>query len=140
MHFRGEKYKNLLGSTFSILIYSLLFLFSVQGFSQGEKDTDIEFKKLCEKSAEFHRKTDGEMEGYRVKIHFGNDKLKAREVKQKFAVRFPEYPAYEEYRQPDFVIVIGDFRTRVLAYAAYKKVMQDFPNSFIIKCRIKSSK
>lgn len=95
------------------------------------------YKVITEKKAEYHRKSDGEYDGFRVKIHFGVDKTKAREVKSKFMSKFPEYAAYEAYQQPNFVIVVGDFPTRVEAFEAYKKIQVEFPNAFIVKEKIK---
>jgi len=56
--------------------------------------------------------------GYRIKIHFGADKARAREVKARFIEHFPDIPAYEKYDQPNFNIRVGDFRTKLEAYKA----------------------
>ena len=95
---------------------------------------------LSDKCSEYHRKTDGETDGYRIKIHFGIDKSAAREVKQKFSSKFNDILTYEEYRQPNFVIVVGDFKTRLDAFQAFKKIQPEFPNAFIIKAKVKPSR
>jgi hypothetical protein len=101
---------------------------------------EAKLKTLSDKCVEYHRKTDGESDGYRIKIHFGIDKTAARDVKQKFSSKYNNIPAYEEYRQPNFVIVVGDFKTRVDAYEKFKEIQGDFPNAFIIKSKIKPIK
>jgi len=108
--------------------------------AQSSADVDAKLKALSDKNAEFHRKTDGEYEGYRIKIHFGVDKTVAREVKQKFSAKYPEILAYEDYKQPNFVIVVGDFKTRVEAFEALKKIQPEFQNAFIVKSKIKPNK
>jgi hypothetical protein len=121
----------------------LFIIFMVGAFflqAQNSADNDPRLKTLSDKAAEYHRKTDGEGDGYRIKIHFGSDKSAAHEVKQKFSTEYSNIPAYEEYRQPNFVIVVGDFKTRVDAYEAFKKIQSDFPNAFIIKSKIKPIK
>lgn len=74
--------------------------------------------------------------GYRIKIHFGADKMKAKEVKAKFIARFPGVPAYEKYDQPNFNIRVGDFRTKLEAYKFLKEIQSEFPSSFIVQDEI----
>src|SRR6185312_2297823 len=118
----------------------LCIIFTIGAFflqAQTPANNEAKLKILSDKSAEYHRKTDGESDGYRIKIHFALDKTEANEVKQKFTSAYSNIPAYMEYRQPNWVIVVGDFKTRVDAYAVYKKIQIDFPNAFIIKNKIK---
>ena len=120
----------------------ILFLFCLNfiGYSQSSPDADIKLKALSDKNAEYHRKTDGEIDGYRIKIHFGIDKTVARDVKQKFSTRYPDILAYEDYKQPNFVIVVGNFKTRLEAFETLKKIQPEFPNAFIVKSKVKPSK
>jgi hypothetical protein len=118
--------------------YLLIFFIAIGFFVQAQNlDNEAKLKTLSDKCAEYHRKTDGESDGYRIKIHFGVDKTAAHEVKQKFAAAYNNIIPYEEYRQPNFVVVVGDFKTRVDAYAVFKKIQTDFPNAYIIKSKIK---
>jgi len=121
----------------------LSIIFMIGAFflrAQTPADNEAKLKILNDKCIEYHRKTDGETDGYRIKIHFGIDKTIAHEVKQKFTSEYSNVAAYEEYRQPNFVIVVGDFKNRVDAYKAFKKIQIDFPNAFIIKSKIKPIK
>lgn len=123
---------------------NLLILFTVcLGFSlysQSSTDAESKLKALSDKNSEYHRKTEGEIDGYRIKIHFGIDKTAANEVKQKFSTRFADIPTYLEYKQPNWVIVAGNFKTRLDAFETFKRIQLDFPNIFIIKSKIKPSK
>lgn len=92
---------------------------------------DYKIKELLAKHAEVNSKSN--LKGYRVKIHFGSDKTKAREVKSKFITRFPDVPAYEKYDQPNFNIRVGDFRTKLDAYRFLKEVQAEFPSAFIVQ-------
>ncbi|HWY34777.1 MAG TPA: SPOR domain-containing protein [Nitrosopumilaceae archaeon] len=122
-------------------LFFLVFTFFVGGiFAQTTSDTDGKLKLLMEKNAEYHRKTDGKYDGYRIKIHFGIDKTKAHEIKGKFLSKYPEASAYDEYQQPNFVVVVGDFKTRPEAFELFKKIQGDFPNAFIIKDKIRPVK
>jgi hypothetical protein len=55
----------------------------------------------------------------------------------KFATSFSDYITYEDYQQPNWVVLVGDFKTKLQAYEALKKIQGEFPNSFIVKGRIK---
>lgn len=123
-----------------LFLVFFLMVFSLAAPAQSSSDADSKLKELMDKNAEYHRKTDGEYDGYRIKIHFGVDKTEAREVKQKFLARYSDIPAYEEYKQPNFVIVVGNFKTRLEAFETFKRIQPDFPNAFIIKSKIKPSK
>ena len=73
------------------------------------------------------------IKGYRVKIHFGADKAKAKEIKAQFIAKYPDVPAYEKYDQPNFNIRVGDFRTKLEAYKFLKQVQADFPAAFLVQ-------
>ncbi len=95
---------------------------------------------LSEKAAEYHHKTNGERDGYRIKIHFGIDKTAANDVKQKFSSKYNDINSYLEYQQPNWVVVVGDFKTRIDAYEIFKKIQSDFPNAFIVKSKIRPTR
>ncbi|MBL7919049.1 MAG: SPOR domain-containing protein [Bacteroidia bacterium] len=120
------------------MIFPFLFV-SGSVFSQNNQaQTQLKVKQLVEKKAEYNRLTNGEMDGYRIKIHFGADRDAARSIKSKFSAKFPEYETHEDYQQPNFVVLIGDFKTKLEAFESLKKIQPDFPNSFIVKGRIKA--
>lgn len=121
-----------------VICFMLLFPQFIAGQDQNRTITEVE--QLVEKKAEYHRLTDGEQDGYRIKIHFGVDRDKAKAIRTKFATSFEKYITYEEYQQPNFVVLVGDFKTKLEAYEALKKIQGEFPNSFIVKGRIKVKK
>lgn len=96
---------------------------------QDNKITD-----LLSKHIEINSKTS--IKGYRIKIHFGSDRTKAREVKMKFLSKFPDVPAYEKYDVPNFNIRVGDFRTKLEAYKFLKEVQVEFPSAFLVQDEI----
>lgn len=107
-------------------------------FSQSPVNNELNLKKLQDKKIDYHKATDGEYDGYRIKIHFGADRAKAMEVKSRFMSKYSDYNAYDRYQQPNFVIIVGDFKSKPEAYGFLKKIQSDFPNAFIIKDKIQS--
>ncbi|MCW3071906.1 MAG: hypothetical protein JWO44_1796 [Bacteroidetes bacterium] len=103
---------------------------SVADTGKIELVQDYKIKDLVAKHVEVNAKSN--LKGYRIKIHFGSDKTKAREIKAKFIAKFPDVPAYEKYDQPNFNIRVGDFRTKLEAYRFLKEVQPEFPSAFIV--------
>ncbi|WP_317898976.1 hypothetical protein [Aurantibacillus circumpalustris] len=102
-----------------------------------QSQTQLKVQELVEKKAEYHRLTGGEQEGYRIKIHFGIDRDAAEAVREKFLLKFPDYPTDKEYQQPNFVILVGSYKSKLEAFESLRKIQGEFPNSFIVKGRIK---
>jgi hypothetical protein len=122
------------------LLFSFI-LFCVYSFVSTAQTADntAKLKALQDKKADYHKRTEGESDGFRIKIYFGSDRVKAMEVKSKFLGKFNDYGAYDEYQQPNFVILVGDFKTKPEAYGFLKEIQADFPNAFIVKDKIKLS-
>ena len=99
---------------------------------------DEKVKDLLSKHTDINAKAP--IKGYRVKIHFGSDKNKAKEVKSQFIAKFPDVPAYEKYDQPNFNIRVGNFRTKLEAYKFLKEVQAEFPAAFLVQDEIEMPK
>jgi hypothetical protein len=122
----------------NLLIVFMLLICSKSALAQdNQTQTQLKVKTLIEKKAEYHRLTGGEQDGYRIKIHFGVDRDKAHAVKSKFSAKFNEYNTYEEYQQPNFVILVGDYKTKLEAFQSLKKIQIEFPNAFIVKDKVR---
>ncbi len=121
---------------FSVLaIFMVLFQFV--NAQNSPADTQAKVEQLLEKKAEYHKLTNGEIDGYRIKIHFGVDRDVAINVRSKFSSKFSDISTYEEYQQPNFVVLVGDYRTKLEAFEALKKIQLEFTNAFIVKGKIK---
>jgi hypothetical protein len=126
------------------MYFIILFLCALGVYAQEnpylnpvQTSTQLKVNELVEKKAEYHRLTGGEQDGYRIKIHFGVDRDAAEVVRTKFTTRFPEYPTDKEYQQPNFVILVGYYKTKLEAYESLKKIQTEFSNAFIVKGKIK---
>jgi hypothetical protein len=119
------------------LLSFFLFFGCAFFYAQTPDQNELKLKQLKEKKIDFNKRTDGEYDGFRIKIHFGVDKEKARSVKASFLKKYGDMPAYEKYQQPNFTIKVGDFRTKMEAFEFFKKIKGDFPNAFIIRDRIR---
>ncbi|MES2760930.1 MAG: SPOR domain-containing protein [Bacteroidota bacterium] len=126
---------------FSIFIFgNLSLLFSQGNTGDNAIQTTLKVKALQEKKADYHKRTNGETDGYRVKIHFSADRSKAEEVKAKFSNKFADITPYIDYQQPNFVITVGDYKTKLEAYEALKKIKEEYPYGFIVKSKVRPLK
>jgi hypothetical protein len=100
----------------------------------------MKVRALQEKKAEYHRKTNGETDGYRVKIHFSADRAVAEGVKAKFDNKHADMPTYIDYQLPNFVIVVGDYKSKLEAYEGLKKIKEEYPYAFIVKSKVRPTK
>ena len=118
---------------------SLFIVFTMLlGHISAQNSNQIKVDQLIEKKAEYHKLTNGEIDGYRIKIHFGVDKEAAQNVRTKFSAKFSEVGTNVEYQQPNFVVLVGDYKTKLEAFEALKKIQIEFSNAFIVKGKIRA--
>jgi len=80
------------------------------------------------------------IEGYRIQIFFdsgNNSKSNADAAKSKFSTQYPDVPIYLSFKEPNFKVRVGDFRTRNEARGFLKQISIEYPNAFVIKDEIK---
>ena len=78
--------------------------------------------------------------GYRIQLYFGSERTKAAEIKTDFSNNFSNTPAYLIYQQPNFKIRVGDFKTRMEAFAFLESIKEFYTTSFIVPDEIKLPK
>ena len=132
----------MLRNTLIVLLFTTNILLNAQTPATDTGKVEIvqseKIKELANKHIEINAKA--VIKGYRIKIHFGADKNKAKEIKALFIAKYPDIPAYEKYDQPNFNIRVGDFRTKLEAYKFLKEVQIDFPASFLVQDEIEFPK
>lgn len=118
-----------------ITVLGCLFLQQLKA-QDVQTQTQDKLKEALQKKAEYHKATNGEQDGYRIKIHFGIDREAAETVRAKFQKSFPDCLTYKEYQQPNFVVLVGDYRSKVEAFRFLTVIKPEFPNAYIIKDKI----
>ena len=84
-----------------------------------------------------------EIPGYRIHIFSQSGQTareKALETRGNFLRNFPEIESYLKFQSPNYLIVVGDFRTRNEALRERKKIEKIFPIAFIINDMINITK
>lgn len=80
-------------------------------------------------------KKNGTLSGYRLQIYFGSGEkahAQATKIKTDFLSSNPGVKAYLLFKSPDFIVRVGDFRTKSEALKLGKSLTFQYPNAFIV--------
>jgi len=80
-------------------------------------------------------KKNGTIGGFRLQIYFGSgDKAhtEAIKVKTEFLSSNPNVKTYLLFKSPDFIVRVGNFRTKSEALKMKKALLTQYPNAFIV--------
>ena len=78
--------------------------------------------------------------GYRLQIYSGSNRNAAYAAQAKFNREFPEMRTYISYREPNFKVKAGDFRSRLEAEKMKAQLQSTFSAMFIVSERINPPK
>lgn len=121
--------------------YFLIIFFLFAGFiTQAQQNnlvinSNIYLDSLVEKNSK-KNKFSKTIQGYRIQIFSGSERILANEIKTKFTNKFNNYPVYLIYQQPYFKVRAGDFRNKIEAMDLYKKLLDEFGEAIIIQDKI----
>ena len=76
---------------------------------------------------------DNKRPGYRIKIYSGRSSEEAKVAKEKFSWRDKETMVYTSWSPPNFVVKVGDFRSKLKALEMHNKIKGRFRNAYIIE-------
>lgn len=74
--------------------------------------------------------------GYRVQVFYGSDRREVFSQQSRFKSLYPRYNTYISYKEPNYYIRVGDFRTRLEAQQFMAEIRTAFPTLFIFKEKI----
>ena len=80
-------------------------------------------------------KKNGTLSGFRLQIYFGSGEkahAQATKIKTDFLSSNPGVKAYVLFKSPDFIVRVGNFRTKSEALKLGKSLTYQFPNAFIV--------
>lgn len=71
--------------------------------------------------------------GYRVQVFYGSDRKEVFSQQAKFRALYPRIMSYITYREPNYRLKVGDFRTKPEAQALLNELRANFPTLFIFR-------
>ena len=117
-----------------ILFIFILFFSASASFAQVNVVADAKIDTLVAKHVNIN---DGKgFPGWRVQIFSdsGNGaRERANEKRSSFVSKYPDVPAYLDFNNPNFIVRVGDFRTKLEARKFLNDVAVDFPYAFVRK-------
>lgn len=120
---------------FVFIIWSCSNLFAQGGEVTVVKDSRID--ALVEKQGEvIPPSIKPEIDGYRIQLVFDSNKDVINQARSRFMAQFPDVDAYVNYNAPNFILKVGDFRTKMEAEKIKVLIETEFPTSFIVKEKI----
>ena len=142
------------------VILLLLLLVSIDGFSSNHQlmtqvnqlnvpdslkiweklniECDPKINELLRQQSEQSKKIET-LSGFRLQIYFGsgeNAHSQAIRIKTEFLSSYPDVKTYLLYKSPDFIVRVGNFRTKSEALKMQKSLLFKFPNAFIVSDEI----
>jgi len=112
-----------LNATDSLMIWDKL---TIQG--------DPRIKDLLKQQAVQNKKS-GTIGGFRLQIYFGSGEkahTQAIKIKTEFLSSYPNVKTYLLFKSPDFIVRVGNFRTKSEALKMQKTLLFQYPNAFIV--------
>lgn len=74
--------------------------------------------------------------GYRVQVFYGSDRKQAFGEQARFRALYPRLRTYITYKEPNYYLRVGDFRTRMEALKLQAELKPTFPTLFIFREKI----
>jgi hypothetical protein len=74
--------------------------------------------------------------GYRVQIFYGSDRREVFSEQSRFKTTYPKINTYITYKEPNYYLRVGDFRTRLEAQRMMNELRPVFATLFIFREKI----
>ena len=111
-----------------LLVFGLSFFVLTNANAQKKLTDNKSINSLIEKKREYnkHYKT-----GFRIQLYNGLEK-RAKSLKHRFEIEFPGIYTKLSYKQPDWKIQVGNYKTRLQADRALVKIKEEFAGAIVV--------
>ncbi len=110
------------------LIFGVVIMTQQVVFSQDQKSDNQLINELIEKKKEFNKEFGF---GYRIQLYNGFE-VEAKKTREKFRLEFPEIKTYIVYRQPEWKIQVGTYKTKLEADRALLNIKKEFGGAIVV--------
>jgi hypothetical protein len=96
--------------------------------------SDPRIIELLKQEAALNKKN-GTISGFRLQLYFGSGEkahAQATKIKTDFLASNPNVKTYLLFKSPDFIVRVGNFRTKSEALKMRKTLLFQYPNAFIV--------
>ena len=96
--------------------------------AQNETNSSPQIKRLISKKRAFNKSYGY---GYIIQIYYGNE-TKARSLRNKFSLTFPDVYTKLDYNKPDWKVLVGNYKTKLEADKAVLSFSEKFSGLIVI--------
>ena len=108
--------------------FALIFCSSQMAVSQEKKSDSQLINELISKKKEFNKEFGY---GYRIQLYNGFE-VEAKKIRAQFKIEHPNIQTYLVYRQPEWKIQIGLYKTKLEADRALLEIKQEFNGAIVV--------
>ena len=115
----------------TLLIFSFLMVFGLTSHSiigQENKSHDQVITEFISKKKDFNEKFGY---GFRIQLYNGFE-VEAKKIQARFKINFPEIKSYIVYRQPEWKIQVGTYKTKLEADRALLEIKKEFSSAIVV--------
>jgi len=109
-------------------LFFVSFLTSQTIYSQSIKPDSVLINELISKKRSFNKEFGY---GFRIQLYNGLE-TEAKKTETKFKIDFPEIKTYLLYRQPEWKIQVGFYKTKLEADRALLDLMRKYGSAIVI--------
>jgi hypothetical protein len=117
------------GATLFCLVSMVTICYSQQGSITINQDADIDRLLAIKKQM---NTSESASDRYKIQVYSGN-RSEAEKSRSKLRNTYNQWKTSLVYETPNYKIWVGNFRTRLEADRALKKIKSKFPSAFIFK-------
>lgn len=124
-----------MNSRFSLILLCLGILLCTKVNAQVKILADGRLQTILERHIEYNEMSRS-IQGYRVRVNSftgDNAKAKAFALKKDLQSKYPQMRVYVTFDEPNFIVKIGDFLTRLDAFALYSDLRKQVNTTQIIR-------
>jgi len=130
---------------YSLFLVMVCFFTFGNAFAQAQVVVNApgQLSNLVEKHITANKLNTGKLMGFCVQICFesgSNSRERAERYRAAFLSKYPRHSAYLTFKEPNFRVRVGDFRTRSEARGFREKIVANFPQSFVVKDEVRYPK
>ena len=118
--------------SFVFLLFVKLAVAQTKGQTSDVKNTRMDSLTKISSGA----KTLATEMGYRVQVFYGLDRREAFNEQNRFKSLYPNLRSYITYKEPNYYLRVGDFKTRLEAQDLLTELRANFPTLFIFREKI----
>ena len=117
-----------------VLVILTFFVSTTSSYSQEGIVTVNQDRKITEllNLKKEMNKNEEDSNRYKIQIYNGN-RVGANAAQKEFNESFSDWKSTDTYEPPNFKIWVGNFRSRLEADRALKRIKNKFPSAFIFK-------